>query len=203
MASVSSGGKPYALLRKLLAESVVSAVLKDSTGAELSPYIKNLDTKLAELSPYIKNLDTKLSIFANALQSVGGDKLLIIISDSGIIVPVEQQSRYKPPAMTLYSGTVTASSSTADIDVSTVSALELLLKVTGVSGTNPTLSVYIEGKFEATGDYKTLVYQENITSTGIWYFTITQLIFRYLRVRWVVGGTSPSFTFGVHAQAMV
>jgi hypothetical protein len=105
--------------------------------------------------------------------------------------------------MTLYSGTVTANGNTADIDVSTVSALELLLKVTAVSGTNPTLSVYIEGKFEATGDYKPLVYQENITATGIWYFTINPCVFRYIRVRWSISGTSPSFTFGVYAQAMV
>jgi len=147
--------------------------------------------------------EATLQMLTRSLQSVGGDKLLVYIADSGIIVPVEQQSRYKPPAMTLFSGTVTANGNTTDIDVSTVSAMELLLKVTGVSGTNPTLSVYIEGKFEATGDYKTLVYQENITSTGIWYFTITQLIFRYLRVRWAVGGTSPSFTFTVTAQAMV
>jgi hypothetical protein len=81
--------------------------------------------------------------------------------------------------------------------------LELLLKVTAVSGTNPSLSVYIEGKFEATGDYKPLVYQEGITGTGIWYLTINPCIFRYIRVRWVLGGTSPSFTFGVYAQAVV
>jgi len=129
--------------------------------------------------------------------------LRVRIADSGIIVPVEEQSVYKPPAMTLFSGTVTSNGNTADIDVSTVSALELLLKVTAVSGTTPTLSVYIEGKFEATGDYKTLVYQGGITGTGIWYFTINPLIFRYIRVRWVLGGTSPSFTFGVYAQAVV
>jgi len=65
------------------------------------------------------------------------------------------------------------------------------------------LSVYIEGKFTATGDYKPLVYVENISSTNIWYLTVTQLIFRTIRVRWVVGGTSPSFTFTVAAEAVV
>jgi hypothetical protein len=147
--------------------------------------------------------EATVSKLTNALRSVGGDSLFATIYDSYIIVPVDLQARYKSSGLTLFSGTVTTGGNTADIDVSPYSALELLLKVTSVSGTNPTLSVYIEGKFEATGDYKTLVYQENITSTGIWYFTIAQLIFRYLRVRWVVGGTSPSFTFGVYAQAMV
>lgn len=125
------------------------------------------------------------------------------IADSSIIVPTDLQSRYKPAGMTLYSGTVTASGNSADIDVSTVSALDVELKVTAVSGTTPTMDVYIEGKFEATGDYKTLASQTGITGTGTWFFTINPLIFRYIRVRWNVGGTSPSFTFTAAAQAMV
>jgi hypothetical protein len=125
------------------------------------------------------------------------------IATSEIMVPVDLQARFKPPGMTLFSGTVTSSGSTADIDVSLYSALEIILKVMAVSGTNPVLNVYIEGRFEATGDYKPLVFQEGITSTGIWYFTINPCVFRYIRVRWLVGGTSPSFTFTVAAQAMV
>jgi putative transposon-encoded protein len=131
------------------------------------------------------------------------EMIRVKIADSAIIVPVEEQSVYKPAGMTLYSGTVTASGNSGDVDVSTVSALEVELKVTAASGTSPTLAVYIEGKFEATGDYKTLASQTGITGTGIWYFTIDPLIFRYIRVRWVVGGTSPSFTFTVAGQAMV
>jgi hypothetical protein len=129
--------------------------------------------------------------------------LRVKIADSGIIVPVEKQSVYKPPPITLYSGTVTSSGNTADIDVSTLSALEVELKVTAVSGTTPALDVYIEGKFEATGDYKVLASQTGIDAPGTWFFTIDPLIFRYIRVRWVVRGTSPSFTFTVVAQAMV
>jgi hypothetical protein len=81
--------------------------------------------------------------------------------------------------------------------------LEIEIKVTSVSGTNPTLSVYIEGKFENTGDYKTLASQENITAIGIWFATINPCAFRLLRVKWVVGGMNPSFTFRVDAQGMV
>ena len=124
------------------------------------------------------------------------------IQGSDIIVPADIQNRYKAP-LTLFSGTVTANGNSADIDVSPYSVLELELKVTSVSGTSPTLSVYIEGKFENTGDYKTLAYQENITATGKWFFTINPNAFRYLRIRWVVGGTSPNFTFRVDVQGMV
>jgi len=131
------------------------------------------------------------------------EMIRVKIADAFIIVPVEQQSRYKPAGFTLYSGTVTTSGNTNDIDVSTISAIELELKVTAASGTSPTLDVYIEGKFEATGDYKTLASQTGITSTGTWFFTLNPLIYRYIRVRWVVGGTNPSFTFTVAGQAMV
>jgi hypothetical protein len=124
------------------------------------------------------------------------------IQGSDIIVPTDIQNRYKAP-LTLYNGTVTANGNSIDIDVSSYSVLEIEIKVTAVSGTSPTLSVYIEGKFESTGDYKTLVSQENITATGTWFATINPCAFRYLRVRWVVGGTSPSFTFRVEAQGMV
>jgi len=119
-----------------------------------------------------------------------------------VMAPVDVQAVFKSKA-TLFSGTVSASGNTADIDFSNYTVVEIELKVTSVSGTNPTLSVYIEGKFEDTGDYKPLVYQENITGTGIWFFTITKLAFRYIRVRWVVSGTSPSFTFTVVAQMSV
>jgi hypothetical protein len=120
------------------------------------------------------------------------------IAGTEIAVPVDLQYRRKE-AFTLYSGTVTANGNTADINVEHFSAMELALKVTSVSGTNPVLNVYIEGKFDTSGDYKVLVSQEGITGTGTWFFTITQLIFKTIRVRWSVTGESPSFTFRVDA----
>jgi hypothetical protein len=124
-------------------------------------------------------------------------------SEAEIAVPVDQQYRRKENLGTLYSGTVTASGNSANINVDNFMAAELELKVTAVSGTNPTLDVYVEGLFEATGDWKPLASQPGITATGTWFFTLNPLIFRYIRIRWVVGGTSPSFTFTVAGQAIV
>jgi len=133
---------------------------------------------------------------------IGISTFKVDVSQSQIMVPIDIQARYKN-SLTLYSGTVTSSGNTSDIDLSNYSAVELELKVTSVSGTSPTLDVYVEGKFETTGDYKTLASQTGITGTGVWFFTINPLIFRYVRIRWVVGGTSPSFVITVAAQAMV
>jgi len=187
-------GRTYPVLATITSDgkAVISTAVRDQTGADLSGYLKNLDVALST----IKSQTDKLN-FDSA------NKLRVSPANAEVILPVDIQARYKPAGMTLYSGTVTASGSTADIDVSTISALEVELKVTSVSGTSPTLDVYIEGKFETTGDYKPLASQTGITSTGIWFLTIDPLRFRYIRVRWVVGGTSPSFTFTVAGQAMV
>jgi len=188
-------------VRRLLAELLLSAILKDSTGAELSSYIRNinveLDTRASEATlAGIKSKTDNLNFTAEGF-------LRGSIATSEIMVPVDMQARYKSPGLTLFSGTVTSNGSTADIDLSLYSILEVEIKVTSVSGTTPSLDVYIEGKFEATGDYKVLASVTGITSTGMWFLTINPLVFRFIRVRWVVGGISPSFTFTVAVQAMV
>lgn len=180
---------------RLLRDPSTNNIILEYTGTDGNIY--RVPVALLMLPQEFGDLATQLTL-ADLLEMIRAK-----IADSAIIVPVEQQSRYKPSAMTLYSGTVTASGNTADIDVSTISAIELELKVTAASGTSPTLDVYIEGKFEVTGDYKPLASQTGITGTGTWFFTIDPLRFRYVRVRWVVGGTSPSFTFTVAGQAMV
>ena len=182
--------KPARLLRKPETEELIL----EYTGVDNNVY--RIPVIIALLPQEFGDLTRQLNL-ADLVQ-----KLRVVIVDSSIALPVDVQYRRKE-SLTLYSGTVTTSGATTDIDVSNFSAMEIIIKVTAVSGTNPTLSLYIEGKFTATGDYKPLVYVENITSTGIWYLTITQLIFKTIRVRWVVSGTSPSFTFTVAGEAIV
>lgn len=124
------------------------------------------------------------------------------IANSRIAVPVDMQRRYKFPVTLVYRSDTGTSGNTGDIELD-ASALEIIIKVTSASGTNPNLSVYIEGKFESTGDYKIIASQKDINSTGTWFLTINPLLFKFIRVRWVVTGTSPSFTFTVAAQGMI
>jgi len=157
----------------------------------------NLSAKIA--SPLDSDGNVKVSIPKARFDTWGN--LYIVLSSSEIALPVDLQFRYKA-GFTIFSGTVTASGNTAEIIAEQFSALEILVKVTSVGGTTPTLSVYIEGKFEATGDWKTLASQENITTTGTWFLTINPLIFRVIRARWVVGGTDPLFVVTIAAQGM-
>jgi hypothetical protein len=104
----------------------------------------------------------------------------------------------------LVSGTFTANGNTADINVESFTSARFWIRVTAVSGSSPTLAVYVEGKHEHIGDYETLVSRTNITATGGYLIgsQVDNLVFKFIRIRWVLGGTSPSFTFTVTGQAM-
>jgi hypothetical protein len=126
------------------------------------------------------------------------------ISEAGIAQPVDLQFRRKENLGALVSGTFTAGGNSADISVDNFSSARFWIKVTAASGTSPTLDVYVEGKYEQTGDYEPLVSKTGITAVGAFLIgQVDNLVFRFIRVRWVVGGTTPSFTFTVTGQALV
>jgi len=129
--------------------------------------------------------------------------LRVVIVDSKIIVPVDVQARLKE-FFALFSGTVTADGSTTAIDVSRYLSMRFMVKVTAVSGTNPILDIYIDGLYDATGDWVPQLSRTEITTTGVYEIgQLDNLTFRNIRARWVLRGTSPSFTITITAQAVV
>jgi hypothetical protein len=114
------------------------------------------------------------------------------------------RNRTKASLGNLHSSTRTSSGNTSDINVSIYSSIRFLLKVTAVSGTNPTLDVYIEGRYDQTGDYEVLLQRTGVNANGTYFMgQVDNLVFRNIRIRWVIGGTSPSFNFTVTAMALV
>ncbi len=83
------------------------------------------------------------------------------------------------------------------------SSVRLLLEVTGISGDTPSLTVTIETSPSNTGAWRALGSFDALTATG----TFPRLTFatceRYVRARWNISGTTPSFTFAVSGQAHV
>jgi len=129
------------------------------------------------------------------------------IKSSEIMVPADLQG-IMPDAIKGYltllaSGSRTSSGNTGDIDILHYRNLDILIDVTSVSGTSPTLDVYIDGKFTAVGKYYPIASQTGINTTGQWLLQLRNIPYRYIRVRWVIGGTSPSFTFAVYAEASI
>jgi len=131
--------------------------------------------------------------------------LSILLSNARIMMPADWQGvapeAVKGSLTLLAVGTRTSSGSTGDIDIQHYRNLDILIDVTSVSGTSPTLDVYIEGKFTGSGKYYPVAQQLNINTTGSWVLQVRDIPYRYIRVRWVIGGTNPSFTFGVYAEA--
>jgi len=147
--------------------------------------------------------ETTLSAIRDRLPSslTASGNLRIAILETTIKQPIDIQDHWQESVTLLPSAARTTSGNTADIDVGRFICAEICLDVTSVSGTSPTLDVYIEGKDQVSGKYKVLFSQTGITAVGTYWFTITTLAFKYLRVRWVIGGTTPSFTFSVGMEA--
>lgn len=99
----------------------------------------------------------------------------------------------------------TTSGSSQEFDVAKFRQVSITVDVTAVSGTSPTLDIYVEGKDVATGKYYTLYQFPQITAICTLNRCIgegletNKMLPEIIRIRWVIGGTTPSFTFQVGA----
>lgn len=71
------------------------------------------------------------------------------------------------------------------------------LNVTAASGTSPTLDVVIEDTLDGSTNWNVVGTFAQKTATGREVIDITTPFSDQLRVRWTIGGTTPSFTFAV------
>lgn len=91
----------------------------------------------------------------------------------------------------------TASGDTGTLSgFSDLGKLRAQLEVTAAAGTSPTLDVVLEDSLDGTS-WNTIGTFAQLTTTGREVIDITGLFADRLRVRWTIGGTSPSFTFSV------
>lgn len=79
-------------------------------------------------------------------------------------------------------------------------SLRVQLNVTAASGTSPTLDVVIEDTLDGT-NWNVIGTFTQRTAVGRQVIDITALFADQIRVRWTVGGTTPSFTFDVQSYA--
>lgn len=80
------------------------------------------------------------------------------------------------------------------------SKLRAQLNVTAASGTSPTLDVVLEDTLDGT-NFNTVGTFTQRTAAGRQVIDITGLFSDRLRVRWTIGGTTPSFTFTVNVYS--
>jgi hypothetical protein len=91
--------------------------------------------------------------------------------------------------------TITSNGSTSTINLPSYLHFLVLIYVTAVSGTSPSLNVYLNIVDEQNNNQAVPVASvTNITSTGTYYMSATNLPAGNINVSWTVSGTSPSFT---------
>lgn len=90
----------------------------------------------------------------------------------------------------------TSDSSTATAGWGAADTLRVQLNVTAASGVAPTLDVLIQDTLDGT-NWNTVASFTQATAATREVINVTAPFTDTLRVRWVVAGTSPSFTFAV------
>jgi hypothetical protein len=119
--------------------------------------------------------------------------------------PLNEQGNYVPADTTLVAGSVasgarTASGTGAAFETVSADSIEGFLSVTAASGTTPTLDVRLETSLDAGTTWSTVAAFTQITAVGT-----RNKVFGPLgdscRWAWTIGGTTPSFTFAVAAEA--
>lgn len=102
---------------------------------------------------------------------------------------------------TIFSGTAIASGNTHDTPVITryVKEASIFLKVTTVAGVNPTLDLTIEIYNPVTDAWHTLATFDQKTEAGQDEGFVEYGLGEKMACSYVIGGTTPSFTFTVDA----
>lgn len=108
----------------------------------------------------------------------------------------------------------TASANGGDQDNFVGKGLHIVVDITAVTGTSPTLVVTVEGKDPLSGKYYTLLASASLTATGTTVLKVSpgltaaantvanDVLPRIWRVKTTIGGTTPVWTGTINASVM-
>jgi hypothetical protein len=124
-------------------------------------------------------------------------------SSNNVNVDTQLKAGYAPYMNTtiLNAQAITSNGASSNIDIGGYPYVFVFIYVSAVSGTSPSLNVYLNAYDEVSGQSVSIASVTNITATGTYYLTATGLGARYVNVSWTVGGTSPSFTTTITLKA--
>lgn len=91
---------------------------------------------------------------------------------------------------------ITTNGNSGELDSEGYGCISYIVDVTAVSGTNPTLDIFEEGSEDGINWFQ-FTQTHRFTNTGQQRFQSLRLAAKFYRYRWIVGGTSPSFTFSI------
>jgi hypothetical protein len=165
-------------------------------------YVQNINIArdlvgLFKTADWNKSLDANNNIKINVItDSVG------LAKDSTVAL-LAKDSTFKFFVSVLNNAVITANGKSSTYDVWSYKQLDVTIYVSAVSGTSPTITFYVD-VLDSLGNVIKSYAGSTLSAVGSDYITITgTTIGRYVRVRWVVGGTSPSFTVNVELVGKV
>ena len=124
-------------------------------------------------------------------------------SNNNINVDIQSKAGYAPYMSTtiLNNQAITSNGNSSNIDVGGYPYVFVFIYVSAVSGTSPSLNVYLNAVDEVSNQSVSIASVSNITATGTYYISASGLAVRYVNVSWTVSGTSPSFTTTITLKA--
>jgi hypothetical protein len=126
------------------------------------------------------------------------------LDSSGYVnVDVQSKAGYAPYMSTtiLNAQAITSNGNSSNIDIGGYPYVFVFIYVSSVSGTSPSMNVYLNAVDEVSNASVSIASVTGISSTGTYYLTATGLAVRYVNVSWTVSGTSPSFTTTITLKA--
>ena len=81
------------------------------------------------------------------------------------------------------------------LGLANANTLRMQLNITAASGTTPTLDVVVEDTLDGGATFNTIATFTQATVASRQVVNFSGLFSDTIRVRWTVGGTTPSFTF--------
>jgi len=125
------------------------------------------------------------------------------VDSSGYVnIDVQAKAGY-PPYLeaTLVNEAITANGKSSNVNISAYLHVFVFIYVSAVSGTSPSMNVYLNAYYSTSNHYVSIASVTNITATGKYYMAASNLAVRYVNVSWTVSGTSPSFTTTITLHA--
>ena len=124
-------------------------------------------------------------------------------SSGYINIDVQAKAGYPPylEATLVNAQAITANGSSSNVNISAYLHVFTFIYVSAVSGTSPSMNVYLNAYDSTSNQYVSIASVTNITATGTYYMAASNLAVRYVNVSWIVNGTSPSFTTTITLHA--
>lgn len=141
-------------------------------------------------------------VIDRAARAVGKVGIQVAGADvaAGNPVPTSANASKSNDTTSVPSQTQTATGNSADIDLSLIKLASLILNISAVSGTAPTLVVSIQAKDPISGNYVQISAFASQSATGTLRLANLSAVGSLVRIVWTIGGTTPSFTFSVSIQ---